>query len=334
MTVPPFRAVQYGVGPIGAEIAALAIERGIEIVGAIDIDPELVGRDLASVLEIEQPTDVPITDDPGEALATDPDVVFHATGSVLADVAPQLQTCLAHGVTVVSTTEELSYPWRTNEKVASELDAIAREHDAGLLGTGINPGFAMDLLPTVLSLPCRRVDSISVCRLQDAGTRREPLQRKIGCGMSAERFDREVRTTGGHVGLEESIAMLATGLGWELTQVDTTIDPVLADDPVASDVIEVGSGEVAGIAQEGVGFVEDEPKIRFDLEMTIGATDPHDEVAIDGIPSVTVRTVDGFHGDVTTPALIVNAAPAAVSADPGLHTVLDLPPGTWRAGSA
>ena len=325
--------VQYGVGPIGAEIAALAVDRGFDVVGAIDIDPEKVGRELGDVLEGEPSPDVTITDDPSEALDANPDLVFHATGSALTDVAPQLETCLARGVTVVSTAEELSYPWRTNAEVAEDLDTVARRGGATLLGTGINPGFAMDLLPTILSLPCRRVESVTVRRLQDAGTRREPLQRKIGCGQSVETFDREVRSTGGHVGLEESTAMLAAGLGWDLDRFEMSIDPVVASEPRASDVITVDPGQVAGIVQEGIGYVDGESRLRLELEMTIGAESPYDVVEIAGVPALSVRTVGGFHGDVTTPALVVNAARGALTAEPGLYTVLDLPPGNWRGGS-
>jgi 4-hydroxy-tetrahydrodipicolinate reductase len=148
-----YTAVQYGVGPIGRRIVETALARGVEFVGAIDVDPAKVGTDLGRVAGVGRALGCDVTDDAAAALAADPGLVFHATASSVEAVAPQLVEALDSGADVVSTTEELAYPWRTNRAVAERLDAAAREHDATCLGTGINPGFAMDVLPAVLTTP-------------------------------------------------------------------------------------------------------------------------------------------------------------------------------------
>lgn len=318
-------AVQYGVGPIGSRIVEVAAARGYEFVGAVDVDPEKVGDGLGAVAGLDRDLGVTITDDADAALAAGPDVVFHSTVSAVADARPQLEAAMAAGADVVSTCEELAYPRWTNPEVADALDAVAGDHGVTCLGTGINPGFAMDAFPAVLTGATQSVDRVAVERVQDAAQRRRPLQEKIGAGQSVEAFEDEIAAGFGHVGLPESVAMLAAALGWDLDAVDETIEPVVADDRAETDHVTVSPGEVAGISQTGYGVVDGTRRIELSLRMYVGASDPRDVVTIDGTPALTVRVDGGFHGDVTTPAVVVNAARTVRDADPGLVTMLDLP---------
>jgi hypothetical protein len=322
-------AVQYGVGPIGGRVVETAVDRGYEFVGAVDVDPEKVGRDLGTVAGIDD-LGVEITDVADAALATGPDVVFNSTLSPLEKVRPQIEEAMAAGADVVSTCEEMAYPWRANPEEAAALDEAAREYGRTCLGTGINPGFAMDTLPAVLTGANRRVDSIYVERVQDAATRRGPLQEKIGAGTDVETFEAEIATEAGHVGLPESVAMLGAALGWDLEAIEESIEPVVADERVESEYVIVEAGEVAGIHQVGKGFVDGEARIELDLSMYLGAPDPHDEVRIEGVPDVHSVVEGGFHGDVTTPAVAVNVVPSVRDADPGFVTMLDVAPPTRR----
>lgn len=328
-------AVQYGVGPIGARIVATAHARGVEFVGAVDVDPEKVGTDLGEVAgryaDVDGDLGVTVGADPDEALAAAPDVVYHSTASSLAAVRPQLQQAIAAGADVISTCEELAYPWRDHPDEAEALDERATDAGVTVLATGINPGFAMDAFPAVVSTPCRAVEAIRVERIQDAAQRREPLQRKIGAGTDRETFEEEIATEAGHVGLRESVAMLAAALGWELEVIRESIEPVIADEPVESPHVAVSAGEVAGVHQVGVGVVDGEERVELDLRMYLGASEPRDSVVITGRPDLTVTVEDGFHGDVATPAVVVNVTPRVRSADPGLATMLDLELPTYGA---
>lgn len=317
-------AVQYGIGPIGRRIVQLAHDRGVEFVGAIDIDPAKVGEDLGTVADLGTAVGVEVTDDPEAALDAGPDVVFHSTISDITAIDAQIEAAVAAGADVISTTEELAYPWYHNPEAASNLDDLAREHRGTVLGTGINPGFAMDTFPAVLTAPCQDVESIRVTRVQDAGTRRRPLQEKVGAGLSVERWEAEIAAEAGHVGLPESIAMLAAALGWELDAVEETIDPVVAETPTESEHFAVEPGEAAGIHQVGTGFVDGDPAIELDLRMYLGADDPHDEVNIEGTPDLEITVDGGFHGDLTTPAVVVNAVPRVRDGPAGLATMIDL----------
>ena len=324
MVATQLTAVQFGVGPIGERIVRAARRRGVQFVGAIDIDPEKVGRDLGDVCDLGEQVGATVTDEVDEALETDPDVVFHSTVSGAAPASSQIEPVLAAGYDVVTTCEELAYPWREHATEANSLDETGREHGSTCLGTGVNPGFAMDAMPAVLSTPMESVESVRVERVQDAGTRREPLQRKVGAGTTVEEFETEIATGAGHVGSAESAAMLGAALGWELEEITETIDPVVADERLKTDFLTVESGEVAGVHQVTHGYVDGEPRVTLDLTMAVGL-DARDTVDFESEPDVTIEVEGGYHGDVATSAVVANCAPRVVDADPGLATMLDLP---------
>jgi len=324
MTDEPLTAVQYGIGPIGSRIVQAANRTGVEFVGAVDVDPEKVGDDLGEVAGLGESLDVTVTDDAADALAADPDVVFHSTVSSVEAAAPQLTEALEAGANVVSTTEELSYPWWSNATVAEELDAVAREHAGTVLGTGINPGFVMDAMPAVLSTPMATVESVHVERVQNASERRRPLQEKVGAGVTEETFEAEIATEAGHVGSTESVAMLADALDFDLDEIEESIEPVVADDRVETEYVTAEAGDVAGIRQVAHGYVDDEAVVTLDLQMYVGAEDPHDRVEFEGEPDVAVAVEGGYHGDVSTSAVVANVAPTVVDADPGLATMTDV----------
>jgi 4-hydroxy-tetrahydrodipicolinate reductase len=319
-------AVQYGVGPIGSRIVEAAHRREYEFVGAVDVDPEKVGRDLGDVASVGETLGVTVTDESSEALATDPDVVFHSTVSSVRDAKPQLEEAISRGANVVSTTEELAYPWWSNPDVAEALDATARNHGVSVLGTGINPGFVMDAMPAVLSTPMESVESVTVTRVQDAAGRRAPLQRKVGAGLAPDRFESEIATSAGHVGSTESVAMLADALEVSLEEVSESIEPVIAETTVETDHTTVEAGAVAGIRQTAHGYDENgDVVVTLDLQLSVGAEEPRDHVDFDGVPDVTVTVDGGFHGDVCTSALVANVAPSVVDAPAGLRCMTDVP---------
>jgi 4-hydroxy-tetrahydrodipicolinate reductase len=326
-TAVTIRVVCYGLGPIGLGVARLAAARGgIAIVGAIDIDPHKIGRDLGELLGAD-PAGVAVSGDAAGTLAdARPDVVLHATSSSLANIAGQLIQLADAGANIVSTCEELSYPWTAQPQLAAELDATARRAGVTLLGTGVNPGYAMDALPLMLTAPCADVRAVRVLRVVDAAQRRGPLQRKVGAGLTPEAFEAQVRAGAvRHVGLPESLHMLATRLGWRLDRTDDSIGAVLAERHITTEIVEVAPGQVAGVRQVARGFVGEREVLRLELRMYVGAPDPQDVVEIDGDPPVRMTIAGGLHGDIATAAIVVNAAPCVISAAPGLASMADVP---------
>lgn len=317
-------AVQYGVGPIGSRIVRAADGHGIDFLGAIDIDPDKVGRDLGQVAEVGRNLGVMVSDDAAAVLEERPDVVFHSTVSSLEAARPQLAEIIEAGANVVSTAEELAYPWRKQPEPANELDELARDHGVSCLGAGINPGFVMDAMPVFLSTPLDSVEAVHVVRVQDAAERRGPLQQKVGAGVAKGQFETEVAQQAGHVGSPESVAMIADALGWELAAITESIEPVIADRSIQTDHVTVEPGEVAGIRQVARGKGPDRERITLDLQMYVGAGEPRDTVSFDSQPAIDVTVEGGYHGDIATTAVIRNMAPRVIEAPPGLLTMLDV----------
>lgn len=328
------RAVQYGVGPIGAELVKYCLKkRGIEFVGAADIDPNKIGKDLGEAAGVEK-IGVPITNDSKKLLTkTKPDIVLHSTGSYLEAVKSQLLEIMKSGADIVSTCEELSYPFLKSPAIAKELDRAARRNKVTLLGTGVNPGFVMDTLVLTSTGVCQEVKSIKVRRIQDASYRRLPFQKKIGAGLTPDEFRAKVAEgTIKHVGFPESIAMIASGLGWKLDKIEERIEPKLAEKSVASQYLKVEAGQVAGVDQTASGIVNGEDAIALNLQAYLGCPDPRESIIIDGRPPIDLTIKGGVHGDLATAAVVVNSIPRVLTSDPGLKTMKDLPvPSGWFA---
>lgn len=325
--------VQFGCGPIGCSITRLAAQRPeLAVLGGIDIDPAVAGRNLGEVAETRGRLEAVVHADAAAALGElQPRVVFHTTGSRVADVFDQLAMIAAAGANVVSTCEELAYPAYRDPESAARLHELACRHGVSILGTGVNPGFLMDTWPLFMSTLCADLRAVRVTRIQDASTRRIPFQRKIGAGLSPREFAAAAAGGGfGHVGLEESAALLAAGLGWELDEISVTLDPVLLDHEVRSDYATVPVGTVAGLKQVAVATRAGRPAVELEFQAYVGAPRSFDTVALTGTPNLEVTIPGGTPGDVATAAIVVNSAPAVAAAAPGLYAMKDLPVAACR----
>ncbi|HXY00738.1 MAG TPA: hypothetical protein VEI54_07435 [Candidatus Limnocylindrales bacterium] len=324
------RAIQYGIGPIGASILKLLREKeSIDIVGAIDTDPSKIGRDLGDVVGAsDAPWGIRVSGDAKGVLDQSADVVMHTTSSSLPKVMDQLLACLDVGSCVVSTCEELSYPYRTYPELSAQLDKAAKDSGVALVGTGVNPGFVMDKLVVTLAAVSQRIEHAKAVRIVDASKRRLPLQKKIGAGMSVEEFRAKVKEgTIKHVGLPESVAMVADSLGLRVDQITETIEPKVATERVQTEFLAVDPGQAAGVHQIARGLSEGKELVYMELQMYVGAKDPSDTVELKGHPNISLVIPGGSHGDIATASVAVNSIPAILEASSGLRTSRDLPIG-------
>ncbi len=331
-------AIQYGLGPIGQAIVKdLWKKTGIQVVGAIDIDEQKIGKDLGDVVGLDTQLGVCVSSNPRELLLNErAQLVVLSTVSSITECYPQIETIVEAHKYLISTCEELAYPWLTHPDLSEKIDDLAKKNNVAVLGTGVNPGFAMDYLPIVVSGICRDVKRIKVFRIQDASLRRLPFQRKIGAGLTSEEFDRRRREKRiRHVGLTESIHMIARGFGWKLDQTDDEIFPVLAESAVETQFIKVPEADVKGMRQVGRGLKNGEEKIILEMIMSLGQENPRDVIEIDGTPNVRLVFEGGIHGDIATAAVVVNSIPQLLQLSPGLKTMLDMPPvHFWEGPSA
>jgi hypothetical protein len=324
------RAIQYGVGPIGASIARLMREKqAIEICGAIDTDPAKVGRDLGEVVgAADAPWGVKISANAKEVLEQAADVVIHSTSSSLPKVMDQLLACLEAEACIISTCEELSYPYRTHPELSAKLDAAAKDWGVALVGTGVNPGFVMDKLVVTLAAVAQRIEHARALRIVDASKRRLPLQKKIGAGMTVDEFRAQVAAgVIKHVGLPESVAMVADSLNLPVEEITETIEPVIAKDRVQTEFLTVEAGQAAGVHQIARGVGGGKELVYLELQMYVGAKDPADTLELKGHPNISLVIPGGSHGDIATASVVVNSIPVILDAPAGLRTSRDLPIG-------
>jgi hypothetical protein len=324
----PIKVLHFGLGPIGAGVVKqVASRKGFKIVGAVDIDPGKVGKDLGEVAGLGRSVKVKVSNDARKAIkSSKPDVVVLCTNSSLKKILPQVETILRLKVPIVSTTEELAYPTKGNMRYARAIHQLAKKAKVAVLGTGVNPGFVMDALPIMLTGVCERVEAIRVDRIQDARIRRLPFQQKIGAGLTREQFQRKVDDGSvRHVGLAESVSMIAESLGWKLDKITDDIRPRIATVTVASEYLAVDPGYVCGIEQDGIGYRDGLPVITLHMEAYLGAPESYDAVEITGSPALKMKLAGGVHGDIATTSITVNSLPKVLEVAPGLHTMRDMP---------
>jgi 4-hydroxy-tetrahydrodipicolinate reductase len=323
------KTIIYGCGEIGVRIAKLILKkRNIKIVGSVDIDKEKIGRDLGELIKGEK-IGAEIFSTLSNALAeTDAQVVLHATSSYLKDTYSQLKEAVEAELNIISTCEELSYPYLKLPEIALDSDQRCKQHGVTVLGTGINPGFLMDTLPIALTGICQDVKKIKVKRIMNAATRRLPFQKKIGAGLSLADFKKKLagKQITGHVGLSESISLIADALGWKLDGLELgEVEPILAKEVYESDLIRIKPGSVAGLRQVACGVKKDERVITLDFQAFIGAKKEYDSIYIEGNPTINEKISPCVHGDIGTVAMVVNSIPLVINAQPGLITMKDLP---------
>lgn len=322
------KVIQFGLGPIGNIITKYLVERNLfEITAAVDIDPLKSGKDIGTLAGLD-PLGVTICGDAAGVLdSVKCDIAIVATQSRLQDVKPLLLDILSEGRNVITTCEELVYPWFTNHDAAEEIDRVAKLNQVSVLSTGANPGFMMDYLPVTLTSVCQRVDKITIERYQNALFRRESFQQKIGAGLDHQTFRDHVKQGRiRHIGLTESVHYISSILDWKLTHTDETIEPVPAREPINVDKYNISKGMPVGMLQTVSGYINEIEVIKLIFKACICERHSHDKVIIKGQPSFELKIDGGVNGDIATCGIIVNLIPAVLKSSPGLKTMADMSP--------
>jgi 4-hydroxy-tetrahydrodipicolinate reductase len=324
--------VQIGLGPLGQKVVRFLLERpALKLVAAVDPAPDKVGKD-AGELCGRKGLGLTVARDLKSALrGRKADVAILTTVSDLKRIEPQIADIAAAGLPIVSTCEELSFPWETSPAISRRIDAVCRKHGVACVGTGVNPGFLMDFLPSALSGVCQKVEKVRVRRLQDASVRRVPFQQKIGAGLTLAQFRRK-KETGAlrHVGLTESMHMIARAMGWKLSKTTESLNPVVAKTRITRACKPIEPGMACGVEQIGRAFVGRKEVITLEFRAAVGEPKAFDAVEITGMPNLTSVVEGGVNGDIATCAIVLNAVAAIRKVDPGLRTMLDLPAVTCR----
>jgi 2,4-diaminopentanoate dehydrogenase len=324
--------ILFGVGAMGQRIARLARERGYTIRAAIDMDPAKQGTPLGRLAGWQHVESGPlVTADIAQALKGQPATVLHATASFLGDVSSEIEACLQRGHDIISIAEEMTFPHAADPAIAARLDATAKHHGARVMGTGVNPGFAMDMLVLALSVPCGRVDHIQAVRTNDLSDFGPTVLRTQGVGLTPKGFADAVAQghVVGHVGFAQSIALIARHLGWAIDSVTETREPIISSVPRETPHLKIDAGQVAGCRHCAFAHINGREVLRLEhpqqIRPGLEGQATSDYIRITGDQVIEMQITPEIGGGAGTAAAAVNAIAYLRGAPAGLVHVTDLP---------
>ena len=325
------RVVLWGLGAMGSGIAKALMKRSnVEIVGVLKATESHVGKTLAEALgegncQVKITQDVAAVLQPGVA-----DLAIISTASFTAAVKPQIEAAVRAGMHVITIAEEMAYPAAKSPELAKELDLLAKEYGVTVLGTGINPGFVLDSLIIALTGVCLEIESIHATRVNDLSEFGQMVMRTQGVGTTPQGFAAglEDGSIVGHVGFPESMALIASSLGWQLDEITETREPIISKVERVTPQVVVAPGMVAGCRH--VAYGKEKGRVRIILEHPqqvrpeLAGVETGDYIRIKGTPDVNLAIQPEIPGGIGTIAMAVNMIPHVLEAAPGLTTMPEL----------
>lgn len=329
----PIRVAVLGTGQMGSGIARLLLDkRGLMLVGAYARRPERRGLDLGMAIGLGGGLGIDIDGDlPAMIEHSQPQIAIQATCSRLGEAWPEITTLLCSGVNVISIAEEMAYPAASSRETAKELHRLALEHGVAVLGTGINPGFVLDLLVITLTAVCADVQSITARRVNDLSPYGPSVLKTQGVGLTPAAFQRGLAdgSVVGHFGFLQSIHMIGRSLGWTIEEIEQRREPIITGVPRSTPFVQVSPGQVAGCLHTAIAYRCGKPVITLihpqQIHPHLEGTETGDRIEIAGRPNVSLAGSPEIPGGLGTVALAVNMIPRVLSAPPGLYSMVDLP---------
>ncbi len=339
----------WGFGAMGSTMGRMCAGiNGLEISGVCDMAPERVGKSVAAALKERDAAEteasggdaypaylehVIIGDDIDRVIQeSGAEIALLATDSFVEKALPKIEKLVRKGLNVVSTAEEMAYPWISHPEESAQMNRLARKHNVAILGTGINPGFVMDLLVVMLSGVCRSVTGVRAERVNSLSPYGPAVMEEQGVGLAPEEFTEKVRTgeLAGHVGFVQSIGMVCDALGWKLdTSVEQSMEAIVSRVERKTPYIKIGPGSVAGCDMRAFGVVNGRRALEYvhpqQIEPELEGTNTGDYITIEGDPEIKLQVKPEIPGGIGTAALCVNMIPLVIKAESGLKTMLDLP---------
>jgi hypothetical protein len=327
------RVLVLGTGQMGAGIARLLVGKpGLKLVGAFARRAERAGMDVGAAIDLGRDLGITV----GVELAAlieraQPDIAIQATCSRIVDAMGEISMLARHGVHVISIAEEMAYPACSSPAFAEELHWLAVSEGVAVLGTGVNPGFVLDLLVVTLSAVCADIESVTATRSNDLSPYGPSVLASQGVGLSPQAFAQGVRdgTVVGHLGFPESMHLIAAALGWDIEHIEQTREPIVSTVGRATPSVTVEPGQVAGCHHRAVAYCAGRAVITLDhpqqVHPQLEGVATGDRIEIRGSPNVCLSGSPEIPGGEATVALAVNMVPRVMNAPPGLHTMLDLP---------
>ncbi len=338
----PIRVLILGTGQMGSGVARLVLEKaGLDLVGAYGRRAEREGLEVGHAVGLDADLGLSVSNDLYATIEqTRPDVAIQTTCSTVEDAMDEITKLLENGINVISIAEEMAYPARRSPDAARELQRLAIENEVSVVGTGINPGFVLDLLIVTLTGICADIESIRATRINDLSGYGPSVLRSQGVGLTPEAFLQGVEDGDvvGHIGFPESICLIAGALGWKIDRIEESREPIVSRVLRETPFVSVAPGQVAGCLHTAVAYRQNAPVITLkhpqQISPALEGIETGDTIEIAGTPNIRIAGTPELAGDLGTIAIAVNVIPRLLNAAPGLHTMLDLPVSGAMLGDA
>jgi 4-hydroxy-tetrahydrodipicolinate reductase len=328
------KVIIWGFGAMGRGMAEMLLaKKGVEIKAICDIAPAYQGVDFRDILKIK--TDHPkviIQSNIDQILGTTKaDVVLLCTDSFVSGAFEKIKKVVISGMNCISTAEEMSYPQASSPVLAKQIDQLAKAYGVTVLGTGINPGFIMDLLVVALSGVMTDISYIEAKRVNSLSPFGPVVMHEQGVGITHEEYHKRVgdKELAGHVGFKESVNMIADAIGIKLDGFKQQMEPIITQVDRVSKYGEAKKGTLAGINMTGQGLHNGNVFINMihpqQIEPEMGGIKTGDYIKLVGTPNINMAITPEIDGGIGTIAMCVNMIPHVINARPGLKTMIDLP---------
>ncbi len=327
------RVAVLGTGQMGSGMIKLMLKKeGIDLVGVYGKRAKRAGTDVGTLIGHNKELGVKVTNDlAGMLHETKPHIVLQATCSKVEQAVEELRICTNSGVNVVSIAEEMAFPAYEAPELAQEIHELALKNTVTVVGTGINPGFVLDLLVIALTGVCYDVESITATRINDLSPYGPSVMETQGVGLTQEAFEAGVKdgSVVGHFGFPESISMIAKALGWKIDKIEQERIPILSNVDRETEFVTIKPGLTAGCKHSAVGYMNGKPVITLvhpqQVHPHLENVETGDYIEIKGTPDVKFSSGPEIPGGIGTIALAVNMIPQTINGEPGLKSMAELP---------
>ncbi len=331
------KAIVYGVGGLNKLITKYMVEKGIDIVGAIDVNPDLIGKDLGEVAGLNRNLNVVITDDADTVLAeAEADVASVAIFSQMERMYPIFRKCIENGLNVITTAEQALYPWEICPETAAKLDKLARKHGVTITAGGNLDNTRVNMI-ILLTGACHTINSITLRQQSDLRRSLPGVLNRYGIGGTREEYSNKYSKAKGQepASIRLALEAIMADLGLTVKKIEERAEPAILDEDMEleSPGKFLKKGQNAGHTKIVEFETEQGIKIRGEEFFKIfkkGEGGSPVECFIEGVPSIHL-VIDKFDIRPSCCAQIVNRIPDVINSEPGFITVEKLDKLKFRA---
>lgn len=327
------RVIQYGCGKMGQVFLRYLYEKGAEIVGAIDSNPAIIGKDIGEVAGLGFKLGIPVRSDAENVFKEcDAHVCIIALQSLMEDIEHAYELSARNGVNAISICEEAFYPWNTSPAITNKLDKLAKENNCTLTGAGYQDVFWGNLITTLAGAThnITKIKGSSSYNVEDYGI---ALAEVHGAGLTPEEFEEQIAQSDSLPSyMWNTNQWLCAQFGWTIKSMEQKLVPLFHDEDLHSSTLNmtIKAGNAIGMSAVVTTVTNQGPVL---VTECVGKVYPEGEVdkniwTLHGEPDTTVRIEQPATVELTC-ATTVNRIPQLISAPAGFYTTDKLPPAQY-----